>query len=373
MKKLLMAALSALLAASLCAPSFAQPGPTHNPGGVPAYDTPTDTNRITCISGCASAIAFTPTGGTTKVTAGSGASASGALSATGPNLIINNVGANGVWLTLGVGSATAAVGSTYYIPSSQALGMASGANTFVAVYGVGGVSDVYFTPGSGSPAGWGGGGGGVNGFVGQGSTTSGQTGPLVQCASLSTIPTYTTGTTNPVRCDSATGDIYIINIDPTTHLPINPQSPINAGPNTTFVQAATHNDVISVEPRQLVSVTTGGATPYHLVTAATTNSTLISAGAHTLYTLQVTGLNTTVGYLKIIDSATAPASCGTTTAPVHNFPMIGSATVLGGFNYTIPPQGEAYALGLTFCWVGGVADNDNTAGPANVLINATYK
>lgn len=118
---------------------------------------------------------FTPTGVTTKITAGSGTSASGALSATGPNLSVYNSGANPVWLAEGIGSATAAVGTSYYIGAGQTIGIASGANTFVAVFGVGGTSDVYFTPGSGSPAGWGGGGGGGGGSLSAKANAASQT------------------------------------------------------------------------------------------------------------------------------------------------------------------------------------------------------
>jgi hypothetical protein len=121
------------------------------------------------------------------------------------------------------------------------------------------------------------------------------------------------------------------------------------------------------------SLATGGATPFHLISAATTNSTLISAGLHTLYTLNVTGLVATTGVLKVFDLATAPASCGATATPVHSFPVIGSTTVLGGQNYPLPAQGEAYLNGLAICFVGAVADNDNSVGPAGFAINVTYK
>jgi hypothetical protein len=45
--------------------------------------------------------------------------------------------------------------------------------------------------------------GASSGAVAQGSTTSGQTGGLVQCAVTTSAPTYTTATTNPLSCDTA--------------------------------------------------------------------------------------------------------------------------------------------------------------------------
>src|SRR5712691_10572618 len=52
-----------------------------------------------------------------------------------------------------------------------------------------------------------------------------------------------------------------------------------------------------------VAVTTGGATPYHLAggTAASTNATLISTGAHTLYTLIATNPTATPACLRMYD------------------------------------------------------------------------
>lgn len=63
------------------------------------------------------------------------------------------------------------------------------------------------TAASAAPNSGGGGSGGGSGAPGysQGSTTSGQTGPLVQCAVTTSAPTYTTAQTSPVNCTTAGG------------------------------------------------------------------------------------------------------------------------------------------------------------------------
>jgi hypothetical protein len=121
-----------------------------------------------------------------------------------------------------------------------------------------------------------------------------------------------------------------------------------------------------------VAVTTGGATPYHATTAASANSTLISTGAHTLYTLSLTGLNTTAGWLRLYDTAGAP-TCSSATGAVHSYLVIGSATQQGGQVVPLPAHGEAFSNGLAYCFTGGSADTDNTSGPAGVMINLSYK
>jgi len=63
----------------------------------------------------------------------------------------------------------------------------------------------------------GGGGGGGSSGVTQGSTTSGQSGDLVQCATTTAAPTYTTATTNPVSCDTA-GNTRVLPAATESHL-----------------------------------------------------------------------------------------------------------------------------------------------------------
>ena len=122
---------------------------------------------------------------------------------------------------------------------------------------------------------------------------------------------------------------------------------------------------------QVPAVTTGGATPYHVASAATTNSTLISTGAHTLYSLVLINTTATIYYLRVYDQAAAP-TCSSATGAVHSYPIPANTT---GSGMVIPfgTVGEAYASGFGFCITGGGSDTDNTAAAAGVYVNASYK
>lgn len=122
-------------------------------------------------------------------------------------------------------------------------------------------------------------------------------------------------------------------------------------------------------PNSTQAATTGGATTFKLIAAATNNSTLISAGAHTVYSYQTGSISSSTPYwLKFYDKATAP-TCGTDT-PVK---VILIPPTNSGNNGNVP-VGFAVTLGLGICVVGGIADNDNTSAAATTLaINVDYK
>lgn len=129
------------------------------------------------------------------------------------------------------------------------------------------------------------------------------------------------------------------------------------------------NHVLNVRP---LAITIGGATPYHYISVASTNSTLVSTGAHTLYTLIVHGLNTTAGYVRLYDSGAAP-TCSSATGAVMTLAVVATSGNEGGEPLPIPPQGIAFSNGLAFCITGGAADTDNTSAPTGIIIAAAYK
>ena len=164
---------------------------------------------------------------------------------------------------------------------------------------------------------------------------------------------------------SATVNALLKAIDRDTLLPLATQA------NTISIGAVGQSGTWSVTSA-LPAVTTGGATPYHSISTAGTNSTLISTGAHTLYSLTITGLNSTAAYVRIYDTTAAP-TCSSATGAMHTYPVIGSATAQGGMIVPLPSQGEAYINGLGFCITGGSADTDNSAAVAGVIVNASFK
>jgi hypothetical protein len=114
-------------------------------------------------------------------------------------------------------------------------------------------------------------------------------------------------------------------------------------------------------------------TPYHLIAANTNNSTLVAAGAHGVFSIQVSGINAAPAYLKFYDKATAP-TCGTDT-PIKVIVIPAAATAAnGGLSNPAIPLGVKFKLGLGFCVVTGIADNDNTSPTAaNYNVNFDYQ
>jgi hypothetical protein len=117
------------------------------------------------------------------------------------------------------------------------------------------------------------------------------------------------------------------------------------------------------------SITSGGATPYHLVCANTTNATSVKGSAGQVYAIAAMNLNASPRYFKLYDKASAP-TVGTDT-PVHTY-MIPGNTAGAGFTMAIP-VGQVYALGVAFATTTGIADNDTGAiGSSEVVVNLDY-
>lgn len=119
-----------------------------------------------------------------------------------------------------------------------------------------------------------------------------------------------------------------------------------------------------------VAGTTGGATPYHLVSAASNNATSVKASAGTVYDVQCFNTNASPRYLKFYDKATAPAPA--TDVPVKVIMMPGNASGAGAT--AAFPVGVNFANGIAIAIVTGIADNDNTAvGASDCVISFDYK
>lgn len=119
------------------------------------------------------------------------------------------------------------------------------------------------------------------------------------------------------------------------------------GANTRDLVATT-GGVLRIAPE---ASNLGGATRLRAISAASTNSTLVSAAARKLYGYTVSNTNAAARFLKLYDKATAP-TVGTDTP---------AATIL------VPPTstlhvdiavGEAFVLGLGYGMTTGNADAD---------------
>lgn len=113
--------------------------------------------------------------------------------------------------------------------------------------------------------------------------------------------------------------------------------------------------------------TVGGATPFNLISAASTNATAVKAAAGTLYSISAYNNGASAAYLKIFNKATAP-TVGTDIAV-----MIIYLPAAGGSNVVLPPMGVALSTGLSYCITGLGTTADTTAvAAAQVFVNGSY-
>lgn len=117
--------------------------------------------------------------------------------------------------------------------------------------------------------------------------------------------------------------------------------------------------------------TTGGCTPYGYQSAASTNSTLIAAGQHTLCALNLENTTATLYYVRVYDSGTAP-TCSSPTG--FKFTLAVPANTTGaGIAANLGPFGMDFAAGPAFCITGGPSSTDNTNAATGVFVVAAYK
>jgi hypothetical protein len=250
----------------------------------------------------------------------------------------------------------------------------------------------------------------------QGSTTSGQVGPLAQTATTTSAPTYTTAKTNPLSTDTSGNLRTSVNNTVTVSGTVTTTPPSNASTNlaqvggssislgtaaagssipvalptatitslqqptlqsgsTTAVTQATASNLnatvvgtgtFAVQNTNQVS-TTGGATPYSFISASGTNATNVKASAGTVYSMVAMNTSASARYIHMYNSASAPtAGSGT---PIKRFLV----PIGGGFTWPIPPQGVAFSSGIGFTITGGVTDADTTSiSASDVVLNLDY-
>lgn len=105
-------------------------------------------------------------------------------------------------------------------------------------------------------------------------------------------------------------------------------------------------------------------TPYHLVSAASTNAHLVDATARRLGYIAAYNLNAAARYLKVYDKATTP-TVGTDT-PILTLMLPGN-TAGAGSNLPLP-DGIALTNGLGIAITTGIADTDTGAVAANEIV-----
>ena len=110
-----------------------------------------------------------------------------------------------------------------------------------------------------------------------------------------------------------------------------------------------------------------GLTQSHAVSAASTNSTLISAGSHVLYAVNLNNTNSSTAYIRFYDTATAP-TCSSATGIKLQFVLLQSKPV-ARFNLF----GNHFANGIGYCLTGAFGDTDTTNATTGIAVDTMYK
>ena len=137
--------------------------------------------------------------------------------------------------------------------------------------------------------------------------------------------------------------------------------------STGAVRAAVENTLTSVIA---CNASSSAATPYKLISAATTNATSVKASGGNLFFVSVSNINAAARYLKLYNKTSAP-NVGT-DVPILTF-LIPGNTAGAGSNLGIPPQGLRFNTGIAFALTTGVSDTDAVAVAANeIIVNLGY-
>jgi hypothetical protein len=118
---------------------------------------------------------------------------------------------------------------------------------------------------------------------------------------------------------------------------------------------------------KIANSSTGGATTFTLISAASTNATSVKGSSGTLLSINAYNNGGTVAFLKIYNKASAP-TVGTDTAV---------KTILlppgGGSNIVAPVMGYNFSNGIAYAVTGLPATADTTAVALNqVIVNGSY-
>lgn len=130
---------------------------------------------------------------------------------------------------------------------------------------------------------------------------------------------------------------------------------------------------ITLDRKQIVSTyahTAGGATPYKLVSAATTNATSVKASAGNVYMITASNVNAAVRYLKLYNKASAP-TVGT-DVPVFTFAIPGN-TAGAGTNIPVPTVGLNFSTGIALALTTEATDAGSTGvALSEIVVNLAY-
>lgn len=109
-----------------------------------------------------------------------------------------------------------------------------------------------------------------------------------------------------------------------------------------------------------VAATTGGTNDFHLISAATTNATVIKASAGQVYGYEIYNNNAAARFVKLYNKATTP-TVGTDTV-LRTIGIAPNSRI--SFHNTV---GIVFSAGISIGTATGIADNSSTAVGASDL------
>ena len=182
---------------------------------------------------------------------------------------------------------------------------------------------------------------------------------------LSTVIAGTgTATIKMVAVSGSIEPIVTVGQSAAVLLQMTPVQTTAANLQTTATLATGTNVIGKIIPS---AASSGGATSFTLISAATTNSSLVKASTGTLYMLSASNSTATVAYIKIYNKVTAP-TVGTDT-PVFTFMVPANGAVM----VPIPSVGVNFAAGIGFALTGLATTADTTAVALNqIQVNGAF-
>jgi len=221
-----------------------------------------------------------------------------------------------------------------------------------------------------------------------GSTTSGQSGALAFGAVTTSAPTYTTAQSNPLslQTDGALRVAVTSTNNSANIAQINGVTPLmgNGVTGTGSMRVTLASDMTAISTTGYMSVkfdqttpgstngvsevasATGGASIFHLVSAATTNATNIKASAGKVYGYYFYNANAAARKITFHNTSGTPTA-GASVYFSCVIPPGSGANMLGA-------PGIDFSSGIAITLVTGTADSDATAVAAgDLIINVIYK
>jgi hypothetical protein len=123
----------------------------------------------------------------------------------------------------------------------------------------------------------------------------------------------------------------------------------------------------TVTVQQSVATTLGFSTHFHLISAATTNATLVKSSAGVIGAIVASNNAGTPRYLKMYNASSAPTVGTTAVVRTIMLPANTTIDIQGGH------AGIRHATGIGIAITGGIATTDTTAiGAEEVAVNISY-